>query len=227
VLDTADQLRLKNNCDWYCYLCHTSENVTKCARCERAVHKLCANSDDEDTPETSSDPIVTNFADIANTETEINSDAITSRRTSSILNGDICVDDSWLPYVVLKKEPLKTEESELDESKPIITDDCQFVTVVRQPAKRRTCQIKNDKLVPDETAVPDDNQIQELAGVNVSYSDEIICQRCKLLNASDKSQLPNVSVSELNSLLGFLYNRIKPWYITFIQIIFERYTRNI
>lgn len=192
--------------DMYCYECHQEGVVLKCLCCLRVFHRGCVRTTVEKRLEM--ERYITkykriNMSDFGTTDgTPAETQSANSPASSVASQSDSIRLLMPTPLIDSNRDESKIDVKQEDLKQEILSDEPQFVGVVRPPDRRL------EERLNTPTVKPEDN------GSSIMDSEETMqkyCYPCRQIQGNQYNTPPNMSQDELNYLLKFIVDEYKSW----------------
>lgn len=191
--------------DVYCYECHQEGNVSKCFGCLRVFHPTCART-------TESKQLVmerfttkkrVNMSDFGTGIPTVGENRpVNSPAPSVISQPEGNQIRMPTPMIDSNRNESKVDVKQEDLKQELLSDEPQFVGVIRPPDRRLEERLNTPTVKPEDNCVSimDDQELMQ------KY-----CYPCRQVQGNQYNTPPNMSQAELNYLLKFIIEEYKSW----------------
>lgn len=189
--------------DVYCYECHdsTARVVSKCFSCLRVFHRGCARTsvDKQLEMERFTTKKRINMSDFGTSAaTVVESPPVISPVPSVASNQSVRMPT---PMMDSNRNESKLDVKQEDLKQELLSDEPQFVAVIRPPDRRLEERLNTPTVKPEDSCI---------SIMDSEESMQKFCYPCRQVQGNQHNTLP-MSQDELNYLLKFIVDEYKSW----------------
>uniref|UniRef100_A0A1Q3F5R1 Putative the pwwp domain is part of bs69 protein n=1 Tax=Culex tarsalis TaxID=7177 RepID=A0A1Q3F5R1_CULTA len=193
--------------DFYCYECHLEGNVSKCVGCLRVFHLGCvAKSDGKQVImerfSTKKRVSMSDFGTSAGAAAAAETRSVNSPAPSVASQPEIAQIRMPTPMIDSNRNESKIDVKQEDLKQELLSDEPQFVGVIRPPDRRLEERLNTPTVKPEDNCV------------SIMDSEELMqkfCYPCRQVQGNQYNTPPNMTQAELNYLLKFIVDEYKSW----------------